>query len=87
MKNTSDSNSLLLVIKQYKLINLHAENRLLYFILITLLCLNSTFLFLALIYPVYFIFYFTLLYFTLLTFVKLEPGENRRHDNRAIYTR
>ena len=43
MKNKSDSNSLLLVIKRYKLVNLHAENRLLYFILITLLCLNSTF--------------------------------------------
>ena len=66
MKNTSDSNSLLLVIKRYKLINLHAENRLLYFILMTLLCLNSTFLFFALIYPslLYFLLYFTLLYST-----------------------
>ena len=66
MKNTSDSNSLLLVIKRYKLVNLHAKNRLLYFILITLLCLNYTFLFVALIYPslLYFLLYFTLLYST-----------------------
>ena len=73
----------------YKLINLHAENRLLYFILIMLLCLNSTFLFFALIYPslLYFSLYFTLLYFTLLTFVKLEPGESirRKKDDQRKF--